>query len=132
MASNREKPTSLAEEWAARIAEQKRPTKPISSHGLLKWRQAHEIREQMKPLDAKLKEIQARLYKELDNKGVDVLTHQGIEIFSRDIVTGADQFDMVSFKRDHPRLWKKYYLGKKDNYYRVNWKTFINFIKKSS
>jgi hypothetical protein len=125
------KPTSLAEERIAREAEQKRPTRPISHHGLKKWTQAHEIREEMKPMDARLKELQAQLYKEMDNKGVDVLTHQGVEIFSRDEVTGAEQFDMESFKKDHPLLYKKYYRGKKANYFRVNWKTFIHFIKKT-
>lgn len=121
------KPVSIAEELQAALLEQTRPTKPISHHNFIRWQKAHEIKEQIKPLEAKLKEIQGAIYKEMDNKGVDVLTRQGVEIVSRDEVNGADVFDMASFKADHPILWKKYYRGKKESYFRINWKKLIRF-----
>lgn len=129
MVSNKAKakPTSLAEERQAREAERKRPVKPISSHNFLRWQHAHEIKEKIKPLEAELKVIQGHIYKEMDNKGVDVLTRQGVEIVSRDEVTGAEDFDMEAFKKAHPMLWRKYSKGRKPNYFRINWKTFIRF-----
>lgn len=125
--TNDMKPVSLAEEKAAAKEEQKRPTRAISHHNFLRWQHAHQIKEQIKPLEAELKVIQAHIYSEMDNKGVDVLTRKGVEVVSRDEVTGADQFDMPRFKLEHPMLYRKYYLGKKANYKRINWKTFIRF-----
>jgi predicted phage-related endonuclease len=121
------KNVTLAEEKAAAKAEEKRPTKPISSHNFARWQHAHAIKEQIKPLEAQLKLIQGHIYSEMDNKGVDVLTRKGVEIVSRDEVTGADQFDMERFKKEHPNLYRKYYLGRKANYFRINWKTLIRF-----
>lgn len=125
------KPVSIAEELEAALLEQKRPTKPISHYNLLRWKKAHDLRSQIKVLEAQVKEIQGALYKELNNKGVDVFTHQGVEIFSRDEVSGADVFDLVKFKSDHPVLFKKYYRGKKDSFFRANWKKFIDFPKRT-
>lgn len=121
------KNVTLAEEKAAAKAEEKRPTRAISHHNFQRWQRAHQIKEQIKPLESELKVIQGHIYSEMDNKGVDVLTRKGVEVVSRDEVTGADQFDMDRFKKDHPNLYRKYYLGKKPNYKRINWKTLIRF-----
>lgn len=113
------KNVTLAEEAAAVKAEQKRETKPISVGGLKKVQRVHELKEQMAPLLAEIEEIKGQIYKEMDNKGVDVLTRKGVEIVSRDRVEG-EAWDRDSIRQNFPEVVVKYVVEKIS--FRVNWK----------
>lgn len=113
------KPVSLAEEAAAAKAEQKRPTKPISASGLKKVIEVHDLKEQMAPLQARIDQIKAEIFVEMDNKGVDVLTRKGVEIVSRDEVT-QENLDKAGLKATFPEIAVQFIVTKIA--YRVNWK----------
>lgn len=122
MVNYKEKPTSLAEEKAAAELEKKRPTKPISVSGLHKVQKVHHNNEKIKELKADNDQVKVEIYREMDNKGVDVLTRKGVEIVSRDDCNvDSTEFDEDRFKNDYPNLYKQY-LKKKTPYKRVNWK----------
>jgi hypothetical protein len=114
-----EKPISLAEEAAAVKAEQKRPSKPISVSGLKKVIEVHDIKEQMAPLQARLDQIKADMFQEMDNKGVDVLTRKGVEVVSRDEIT-QENFDKNALKATFPEIAVQFIVTKIG--YRINWK----------
>lgn len=113
------KNVTLAEEAAAQKAEQKRETKPISPARLKDVQRVHQIKEIMAPYEAEIAEIKARVFKEMDNKGVDVLTRKGVEIVSRDRVEG-EAWDRDSIRQNFPEVVVKYVVEKIS--WRVNWK----------
>ena len=122
----KEQPTSLAEEAAARKLEEKRPTKPISVSGLHKVQKVHHNNERIKQLKAENEVVKVDIFKEMDNKHVDVLTRKGIEVVSRDDCNlDAYEFDVDQFKNDYPNLYKQY-LKKKTPYKRINWKKLFS------
>src|SRR4029453_6931728 len=109
MTTYKEKPTSLAEEAAARKLEEKRPTKPISVSGLKLVQHVHHNLTLMKRLKAENEATKLKIFREMDNKGVDVLTRQGVEIVSRDDFNlDATEFDVEKFEKDYPNLFKQY------------------------
>ncbi len=113
------KNVTLAEEAAAAKAEQKRPTAPISPARLKDVQRVHELKEEMAPKLAEIDEIKARVFKEMNNKGVDVLTRKGVEIVSRDKVEG-EEWDKKSLKEKFPEIVLTFIIEKIS--YRVNWK----------
>jgi hypothetical protein len=118
---------TLKEEAEAAKLEQEKPSKPMSAHGFKKWLKAHDLLEKRKPIKEELEQIQKYLYQEMDRGGVDQLTRRGIVIFARDEVKGAIDFDIEGLKRDYPAIYAKYNRGRKDNFWRVNWKSLIKF-----
>lgn len=110
---------TLAEEKAAAKLEQKRESKPISPARLKDVQRVHEIKALMRPYEAEIDEIKARVYKEMDNKGVDVLTRKGVEIVSRDRVEG-EAWDRESIKKKFPEVVIEFVVEKIS--YRINWK----------
>jgi hypothetical protein len=113
------KNVTLAEEKAAAKAEQKRESKPISPARLKDVQRVHELKELMAPFQAEIDEIKVRVFKEMDNKGVDVLTRKGVEIVSRDRVEG-EEWDKKSIKDKFPEVVVQFVIEKIS--YRVNWK----------
>lgn len=113
------KNVTLAEERAAALLEQKRPTKPISAAGLKRVQRVHELKELMAPYLAEIEEHKAVIFKEMDKKEVDVLTRKGVEIVSRDMVTG-EQWDRDGIKKTFPEVVVQFVVEKVS--YRVNWK----------
>ncbi len=113
------KNVTLAEEKAAAILEQKRPTKPISAAGLKRVQRVHELKELMAPYLAEIEEHKAVIYKEMDKKEVDVLTRKGVEIVSRDLVQG-EEWDKKGLKQTFPEIVVQFVIEKIS--YRVNWK----------
>lgn len=110
---------TLAEEKAAAKAEQKRETKPISPARLKDVQRVHEIKELMAPYEAEIAEIKARVFKEMDNKGVDVLTRKGVEIVSRDRVEG-EKWDKKGIAEKFPEVVVSFVVDVIS--YRINWK----------
>lgn len=110
---------TLAEEKAAAILEQKRPTKPISAAGLKRVQRVHEIKEIIAPYLAEIEEHKGVIYKEMDKKGVDVLTRKGVEIVSRDLVNGED-WDKKGLKQSFPEIVVQFVVERVS--YRINWK----------
>lgn len=113
------KNVSLAEEKAAALLEQKRDTKPISAAGLKRVQRVHELKELMAPYLAEIEEHKGVIFKEMDKKGVNVLTRKGVEIVSRDRVEG-EQWDRDSIRENFPEVVVKFVVEKIS--YRVNWK----------
>jgi hypothetical protein len=113
------KNVTLSEERAAALLEQKRPTKPISAAGLKRVQRVHELKELMAPYLAEIEEHKAVIFKEMDKKEVDVLTRKGVEIVSRDMVTG-EQWDRDGIKKTFPEVVVQFVVEKVS--YRVNWK----------
>lgn len=113
------KNVTLAEEKAAALLEQKRPTKPISPARLKDVQRVHEIHEIMAPYKAEIEQIKARVLKEMDNKGVDVLTRKGVEIVSRDQVN-QEIFDKKELKAKFPEIAVQFIVT--NVIYRMNWK----------
>jgi hypothetical protein len=110
---------TLAEEKAAALLEQKRPTKPISAAGLKRVQRVHELKELMAPYLAEIEEHKAIIFKEMDKKEVDVLTRKGVEIVSRDLVQG-ETWDRDGIKKTFPEVVVQFVVEKVS--YRVNWK----------
>lgn len=117
------KPVSIKEEKEAAKLEQKRETKPISASGLLKVQRVHELKQQMAPLVAEIEQHKAAIFKEMDNKGVDVLTRKGVEIVSRDEVNG-EEWDRKGIREKFPEIIIEFVTSKIS--YRVNWKNPFN------
>lgn len=113
------KNVTLAEEAAAAKAEQKRETKPISVAGLKKVQRVHELKELMAPYQAEIEQIKGEIFKEMDNKGVDVLTRKGVEIVSRDRVEG-EKWDKKGIAEKFPEIVVSFVVDVIS--YRVNWK----------
>lgn len=113
------KNVTLAEERAAALLEQKRPTKPISAAGLKRVQRVHELKELMAPYLAEIEEHKAVIYKEMDKKEVDVLTRRGVEIVSRDLVNG-EEWDKKGLKSKFPEIVVEFVVEKIS--YRINWK----------
>jgi len=113
------KNVTLAEEKAAAILEQKRPTKPISVAGLKRVQRVHELKELMAPYLAEIEEHKGVIFKEMDKKEVDVLTRKGVEIVSRDLVQG-EQWDRDGIKKNFPEIVVQFVVEKTS--FRVNWK----------
>ena len=114
------KSVSLQEEKEAAKLEQKRETKPISASGLKKVQRVHEIKQLMAPYEAEIAKIKGEIFKEMDNKGVDVLTRKGVEIVSRDEVNG-EEWDRKGIREKFPEIIIEFVTSKIS--YRVNWKT---------
>lgn len=110
---------TLAEEAAAALLEQARETKPISAAGLKRVQRVHELKEQMAPLLAEIEEHKGVIFKEMDKKGVNVLTRRGVEIVSRDEVT-QENLDKKAFKAQFPEIAVQFIVEKV--IFRVNWK----------
>jgi len=119
-----EKNVTLSEEREAAKAEQKRPTAPISSSGLKKVQRVHELKELMAPYLAEIEMIKGDIFKEMDKRGVDVLTRKGVEIVSRDKVEG-EEWDKKSLKAKFPEIVVQFVVEKIS--YRVNWKNHVSF-----
>lgn len=117
--SKNAKNVTLAEEKAAALLEQKRESKPISPARLKDVQRVHEIKELMRPFEAEIDEIKARVYKEMDNKGVDVLTRKGVEVVSRDLVNG-EAWDRDAIKKNFPEVVVQFVVERVS--YRINWK----------
>jgi hypothetical protein len=110
---------TLAEEAAAALLEQKRETKPISAAGLKRVQRVHELKELMAPYLAEIEEHKGVIFKEMDKKGVNVLTRRGVEIVSRDEVT-QENLDKKAFKAQFPEIAVQFIVEKV--IFRVNWK----------
>ena len=117
--TNIAKNVTLAEEKAAALLEQKRPTKPISAAGLKRVQRVHELKELMAPYLAEIEEHKGVIFKEMDKKGVDVLTRKGVEIVSRDEVT-QENLDKKALKSQFPEIAVQFIVEKV--IFRVNWK----------
>ena len=117
--TNIAKNVTLAEEKAAALLEQKRESKPISPARLKDVQRVHEIKELMRPFEAEIDEIKARVYKEMDNKGVDVLTRKGVEVVSRHLVNG-EAWDRDAIKKNFPEVVVQFVVERVS--YRINWK----------
>lgn len=113
------KNVTLAEEKAAAKAEQKRESKPISPARLKDVQRVHELNEIMAPYKAEIEQIRGRVFKEMDNKGVDVLTRKGVEIVSRDRVEG-EKWDKKGIAEKFPEVIVSFVVEAIS--YRVNWK----------
>lgn len=110
---------TLAEEKAAAILEQKRPTAPISAAGLKKVQRVHELKELMAPYLAEIDKIKGEIFIEMDKRGVDVLTRKNVEIVSRDLVEG-EQWDKKGIAQKFPEIVVQFVVEKVS--FRVNWK----------
>ena len=119
MVKTKGKHVSLAEEAAAALLEQKRPTKPISAAGLKRVQRVHELKEEMAPKLAEIEEHKVAIFKEMEKKDVDVLTRRGVEIVSRDLVNG-EEWDKKGLKQTFPEIVVQFVVEKVS--YRVNWK----------
>lgn len=113
------KNVTLAEEKAAAKAEQRRESKPISPARLKDVQRVHELNEIMAPYKAEIEQIRGRVFKEMDNKGVDVLTRKGVEIVSRDRVEG-EKWDKKGIAEKFPEVIVSFVVEAIS--YRVNWK----------
>jgi hypothetical protein len=113
------KNVTLAEEKAAALLEQKRETKPISAAGLKRVQRVHELKELMAPYLAEIEEHKGVIFKEMDKKGVDVLTRKGVEVVSRDMQTRED-LNKADLKAQFPEIAVQFIVEK--IIYRINWK----------
>lgn len=113
------KNVTLAEEAAAAKAEQKRESKPISPARLKDVQRVHELNEIMAPMKAEIEAIRGRVFQEMDNKGVDVLTRKGVEIVSRDRVEG-EKWDKKGIAEKFPEVVLTFVIDVIS--YRINWK----------
>jgi hypothetical protein len=113
---------SLKEEKEAAEAEKVRETRPISASAYKAVQRVHELKEEMAPKLAEIEEIKAKVFKEMDNKGVDVLTRRGVEVVSRDESTSTTT-DSKGLEHDFPEIAGLYVKRKKT--YRVNWKNRV-------
>lgn len=112
-------PTTLAEEKAAAKAEQKRPTAAITPANFKRVNRVHELKAKRDEIEVEIKLHQSFVYKEMDRKGVDVLTKRGVEIVSRDDFTTVT-VDWKQLEKDYPEVAHLYI--KKTKSKRVNWK----------
>jgi hypothetical protein len=113
------KNVTLAEEKAAALLEQKRPTKPISAAGLKRVQRVHEIKEIMAPYLAEIEEHKVAIFKEMDKKGVDELTRKNVSVVSRDMQTRED-LNKNDLKAQFPEIAVQFIVEK--IIYRINWK----------
>lgn len=118
-------PTTLAEEKAAAKAEEKRPTATITPANFKRVNRVHELKAKKEEIEVEIKLHQSFVYKEMDRKGVDVLTKRGVEIVSRDDYTTVT-CDWRRLEKDHPRIAKLYITKTKSK--RVNWKKLFSGI----
>lgn len=118
------KNVTLTEEREAAVLEQIRPTKPISASLMKQIERVHEINEILAPYKAEIEEIRAKAFKEMDNKGVDVLTRKGVPIVSRDMVNG-EEWDKDAIKQNYPEIVMKFVHEKVS--FRINWKKRVKF-----
>lgn len=118
-------PTTLAEEMAAAKAEEKRPTAPITPANFKRVNRVHELKAKRDEIEVEIKLHQSFVYKEMDRKGVDVLTKRGVEVVSRDPFTTVT-VDHKALERDYPEIAKLYI--KKTKGKRVNWKKLFGGI----
>lgn len=112
-------PVSLKEEREAALLEQKRETKPISAAGLKRVQRVHELKEIMAPMLAEIEEHKGVIFKEMDKKGVDVLTRKGVEIVSRDMARGQE-WDKKGILASFPEVAVQFVVEKIS--FRINWK----------
>jgi hypothetical protein len=113
------KNVTLAEEKAAALLEQKRPTKPISAAGLKRVQRVHEIKEIMAPYLAEIEEHKVAIFKEMDKKGVDELTRKNVSVVSRDMQTRED-LNKNDLKAAFPEIAVQFIVER--IIYRINWK----------
>lgn len=114
------KATTMAEIKEA--AEQEKPlraSKPISASLLKKVQRVHELKRHMAPMLAEIDQIKADVFKEMDNKGVDLLTRRGVEIVSRDDSTSTST-DSKGLMSDYPEIAALYISTKPIK--KINWK----------
>jgi uncharacterized protein YqfA (UPF0365 family) len=119
-------PTTLAEEKAAAKAEEKRPTATITPSNFKRLNRVHELKAKKAELDAEIELHQAFIYKEMDRKGVDVLTKRNVEVVSRDQYTQVTT-DWKSLEADFPEIANLYIT--KTKHKRVNWKKPFSLFK---
>jgi phosphohistidine swiveling domain-containing protein len=110
---------SLKEEKEAAELEKKRPTAAISTATFKRVQRVHELKEAMAPLLAEMEDHKIHVFKEMDKKGVDVLTRRNMEVVSRDETTSTST-DVKGLEHDFPEIAGLYIKKKKT--YRVNWK----------
>lgn len=119
------KPTTLGEEKAAAKAEEARPTANITPANFKRVNRVHELKATKDEIDVEIKLHQTFIYKEMDRKGVDVLTKRGVEVVSRDDYTTVT-VDWRKLEADYPEIAAKYITKKKNK--RVNWKKLFTSI----
>lgn len=119
-------PTTLAEERAAAKAEEVRPTATISPANFKRLNRVHELKAKKAELDAEIEIHQGFIYKEMDRKGVDVLTKRNVEVVSRDEYTSVS-VDTKSLEADFPEIAGLYITKSKKK--RVNWKKPFSLFK---
>lgn len=112
-------PTTLAEEKAAAKAEEKRPTAAITPANFKRVNRVHELKGKKEEIDVEIKLHQSFIYKEMDRKGVDVLTKRNVEVVSRDTYTTVT-VNWKDLEKDYPEIAAMYVT--KNTNKRVNWK----------
>jgi hypothetical protein len=118
-------PTTLAEEKAAAKLEEKRPTAAISPANFKRVNRVHELKAKKDEIDTEIDLHKSFIYKEMDRKGVDVLTKRNVEVVSRDNYTTVT-VDWKALERDFPEVAHLYI--KKSTNKRVNWKKLFGGI----
>lgn len=114
------KATTLTEEREAALQEKSlKKTKPISASLLKKVQRVHELKKIMAPLLAEIEQIKVDAFKEMDNKGVDILTRKGVPVVSRDDSTSTST-DTKGLLHDYPEIAGLYI--KKVPIKKINWK----------
>lgn len=101
------------------------PSKVATLATQQKVREAHRIKAQIAPLEAKLKAIQEDVEAEMDRKGVNLLTTKdGIPVVGRDPQSRFFPQDTEEFITKWPKLAAKYL--KETKFFRINWKKPID------
>lgn len=117
--SKHAKPVTIQEEIDAAKLEIIRPTKPISAGGMKRVNRAHELKRMLAPLEAELEVLKGEILREMDNKGVDVMTRKGIPVVSRDKAVRQDVPKDVLLEK-YPEIAAEIIVTKTT--YRINWK----------
>jgi hypothetical protein len=118
-------PTTLAEEKAAAKAEEKRPTAAITPANFKRVNRVHELKAKKEEIEVEIDLHKSFIYKEMDRKGVDVLTKRNVEVVSRDVFTTVT-VNWKQLEKDFPEV-AHLYITKNTNK-RINWKKLFNGI----
>lgn len=116
------KNVTLAEEKAAALQEDARQHSPITPTNFKNLQRVHELQAQISAMNAEIEGYKAAIYAEMDRKGVDVLTRQGVIVVDRKEMDGRRSIDFKTFLAIAPDVVKKV-VTYGDRFFQINWRT---------
>lgn len=119
------KPVTKAEEKEAALKEL---AAPITKASFDKVQRVHEIKDLIAPYLAEIEAAQGFVYAEMDRKGVNTLTRNGVKVVSRNPQTRRT-VDAGELMEDFPEIAGLY--TKTTSFFRVDWKKPVAWVKKA-